>query len=149
MLNYIKILFFSTFAVIGLSLFVYSIAALFNAHESRVWPSAAGRILEAQCLYATSKPATSARHVKYTYVVGSSSHVGEREYFGIRIANNNCTSGYKENQTVTIFYDPENPSISVLKPGLYKPAVFGLVVGAVFSVFGIGGYFYDRKNLNP
>lgn len=145
MLRMLKTLFFAVFAVIGLALSGYSIAALYHARQSESWPAAAGRMLEAECRSAGSRPATRVRIVKYTYAVSAAAFSGEREYFGIRIASNNCTAGYRENQNVTVYYDPADPADSVLERGAYRAAAYGLAAGIIFIAFGLGGYFLDRK----
>lgn len=145
MLQTIKNGLFSAFAVIGLLLVLHSAWSLIMAYRSTSWPSVSGRVLDSACASGSSRTNTSARHVNYEYSVDGTTYRSAREYFGIRIASNQCTLGYTKGQPINIFFNHKNPAEAVLRPGSYRAAGFGIFVGIIFFLFAAGGYLYDKK----
>jgi hypothetical protein len=142
-----KTLFLAVFILTG---FAYSCTGLwsgFAAYQSTSWPYLQGQILEAGCREAAEE--TRARYVKYVYSVDAKQYMNNREAFGGTISSPDCYVDYRTGQSVRVFYNPANPSDSVLEPGNYRPSLFKILLGAVFTGVGLLLYFTGRKEELP
>ena len=141
-----KRLFFLIFILIGMVVMSLGIWSLFTAYQAKSWHSIDGQILEAGCKEAAE--GTSARHIKYVYTVDAKRYINNREAFGGTLSDNECTADYRIEQSITVFYNPVNPSDSVLNPENYRPALFNILLGLFFTLVGLLLYFANRKKEN-
>ena len=83
--------------------------------------------------------------VRYKYSVSNRAFTGERICFGLdgmfagyKFAQR-YTQRYPVGSPVAVYYDPEQPSQSVLEPGITKRAFIPMAFGLGFAIFG--GWF--------
>lgn len=126
------------FGIIGIATMLFGFISAINAHKSESWPSVFGHITFAGCGETVGvRTGASAKKIKYEYQVNNKVYQGEREYFGLPVATNNCVAGYIPPQTVAVYYNPNNPENSVLITGQTKQNFFGIFAGLIFLLFAI------------
>ena len=93
--------------------------------------------------------------VQYTYTVEGSSYEGNTIGFGTMSHNEKSDAqeelkSYPKGKTIVVYYDPENPSDSVLKKGVFWPmyiviAVMVIVlIGSIWASFALTKYLKKR-----
>jgi hypothetical protein len=122
-----------------------------RAMASRAWPTCAGtvRIGDEEPASAAHPGATAVRvvgrrHIIYRYQVGHASLENTRiafdNYFRIKelpdLNDANPGGRYRTGQEITVYYNPENPSLSCLEPGFVPDMIHGLVIGWVPMILG-------------
>ncbi|MBD2199943.1 MULTISPECIES: DUF3592 domain-containing protein [Calothrix] len=116
---------------------------LYNGKSSETWPQVSGQIMESSVT--SSKGSGSQR--TYRAAVRYRFRVKDKAYIGDRITYKGNDSGgssvaealvkrYPQGKLVTVYYKPDNPSQSVLEPGLTLDAFW--VPGIGFLFFGVG-----------
>jgi hypothetical protein len=120
--------------IIG-AIFIISFCSwwIFNSYQAQSWSQASGNILEAHC---DGTKGGEVRHVKYEYLVASEKFTNDREDF-INLVSDNCSSGYTQNQSVIVFYNPNDPVESVLINDIHIYAIIGLIAGFCTLAFGL------------
>lgn len=110
----------AVFIYLGLNLLVGEIRTWRKAIASREWPSGVGRIIssEVQTAYG-GRSATHYPRAKYSYTVAGQNYTGERIGFAWRDVFNRqaaekVVERYPPGQTVTVFYDSQQPPESTL-----------------------------------
>jgi hypothetical protein len=132
------------FILAGLIFTSVSAWSVFTVYQSKSWPYIEdGRILEADCR--DSGDGDKARYVKYQYTVATQQYVNDREFFGLYTAEKGCTPGYSAGQFIMVFYNPANPSDSVLRSGDYQPAGYGILIGLAFLISALLTHLFERK----
>lgn len=122
----------SSLLLIGLLLLSAGAWRLVPARASRSWPAANGVIIEARV------PSNCARCwpvINYRYVVSGQSFVGDHlvagpeDYYSPHDAEIKVEQ-YVVGRQVTAYYDPANPAISCLEPGIVRwPAYLFFAIG--------------------
>ena len=132
--------------VIGAALAIFGVFFLKSAQASRAWPNTMG---EVQAIKATRHTTgTGGSVTTYNYVVAYEYEVDDRTYTGDRYSLGSGSTAspqydspsaaqragkeaYPPGSEVTVYYDPANPTSTVLKPGAnwgtYVPLIMGLV----------------------
>ena len=136
--------FFLIFLLVGAGLVWWGSTILQNARASADWPSVEGRITSSLVDHSTDAEGADSYSPEVTFVYvedGRSyeSHTikfGENSYSSERKAQE-ILSRYPMGQTVTVFYDPENPEKAVLEPGVSSGSYIVLGVGALFVVIAL------------
>lgn len=132
---------------VGLFLaFVFSYASLTQGAASENWSTAEGTITSSSISEVGSKDnLTFQAHVHYQYEINEDEYHGDRLDFNSsgmssshRVDMQEIVRKYPAGKTVTVFYDPADPSISVLEPGVKLGAAF--LIGMV--CVGIGGLVF-------
>ncbi len=90
--------------------------------------------------------------VKYAYTVEGSSYEGNTIGFGTMSHNEKADAkeelkSYPEGKTTDVYYDPENPSDSVLKKGVFWPMYIVIVVSGIILIGSIWASFVLTKYL--
>lgn len=138
----------------------FGVYFLFVGNETQQWPSASGRLMNvALVTHIDSDPvvtrSTKRLEIEYFIRLDYSYEVNGQSYFSSRYSygNGNVASDYFPSEEVarteaqktygsvkdlTVFYDPEDPSESVLKPG-WNLGTFVPVLMALF--FAACGWF--------
>jgi len=140
--------FLAVFLLIGVYVVGTSVHAEFQSINARSWHHTEGNIQDSSFLIAGSKPGTSTQKVIYSYVVNGVDYKNDRVAFGIGIASDKQSLDYYKGQHVQVYYDPDNPIRSVLRPNDTHAIIFGSIVGFIFILFSILGYYVDRKKAN-
>jgi len=146
--------------VLGGLLAIFGIYFLFVANESLSWPSVEGRVVwtevETEETRGTSKTRLNTIveyyvSVEYTYEVEGETNFSSRYSLGEgnrasdlyserSIAEEEATRLFPIGSSLTVYYDPDNPSSAILAPGwnwgTFAPLLIGIFLG------GAGGLFY-------
>lgn len=149
--------------VAGIGMAIYAKATLGDAKASESWPGVTGQVIYTDVDRVHKMSSTSGSNsseyryvpeVQYEYQVEGVTYEGDRIQFGSsrersRFRAQDVVDRYPITSEVTVYYDPANPSKSVLEPG----ADLGLTLmpwgGLIFLIGGIattiGVYFKGRR----
>ena len=146
--------------VLGGVLVLFGIYFLFAANQSLSWPSVEGRVawteVKTEETRGTSKTRLSTIveyyvSVQYKYEVEGETYFASRYSLGEgdrasdlyserSIAEEEATRLFPIESSLTVYYDPDNPSSAILAPGwnwgTFAPLLIGIFLG------GAGGLFY-------
>ena len=120
----------------------------YNAYQSLEWPEAPGEILSSGVRSETSSSsgsrASTTYHaaVEYRYEVGGRWLEGDRISYGAYGTGEHdraaaIAANYPVGARVTVYYQPEDPTESVLEPGAHGLPWFFLAMGLLFGVVGL------------
>ena len=129
---------FGIFVFVGLASVVYGLIVLYQARRSATWPSTEGVITQARVVRAGY---SYARAVVYSYTVDGVRCQGEDIAAGPVLTSitdayaRKCLARYPVGTPIAVYYDPENPAIAVLEPGLSKKSFVPLAFGLFFATF--------------
>ena len=137
------------FVYLGLKIIGDEIRTWRKAIASREWLSGVGRVISSELHISYGRRATYHPRAKYSYTVAGQNYTGERIVFAWRAvfdrqAAEKVVESYRPGQTVTIFYDPQQPQESTLDQNfpwpvfeLFCGVLVALCPGAVCSSMGI------------
>lgn len=137
------------FAVVGL---VFAGMGVYFAQEalaSEDWPTTTARITAHDIEIDTDDDGTSyTPRIRYSYTVAEQRYTGTRfgvvnESFGRMSGAQAKLDEYPIESQHTVYYNPDNPSASVLEPGMtfgtwFFPIFGGLFALIGFALFGVG-----------
>ena len=137
------------FAVVGFVLIYMYFKNLARVRASEGWPASQGTILESWVRESTTTDddgSTSSHYypeVRYAYQVVGVEYQGDKLTFGPKSGSAQSkaaqvVSNYPKGATVTVYYDPQKPSTSVLERNVSKSL---LLYGMIFIIIGIFFYF--------
>ena len=134
-------LFFGAFAAGGTFAMIKAAVELPAARASREWPAADGTITRSAIVL---KSKGRKRHrIRYEYEVGGQLYESKRIAFMDRVFGGNASDRYRRypnGSTVDVYYDPDDPSLAVIEPGVRLIGFVGaILIGAVFTPIGIWG----------
>jgi len=139
------IAFNSIFVVVGLVVMGFGINSLSRARDSESWPSAEGVVISSKVESHRSHDSgtTYSAEILYEYVVDAETLSGNSIKFGEVSTGNSSDASryvnkYRAGNTVTVYYNGEDPYEAVLEPGVHASTWFMPVFGAVFALFGSG-----------
>ena len=123
---------------------------ILKAQKSRSWPTASGTVLDSGMEANQSRDedgdikTTYGATIQYKYTVDGQEFVGDRRTFSnVRTSSVRNTEKilerYPLGSSVDVFYDPDDPSSSVLESGVGAATYILLLVPIGFLVFGIAG----------
>ena len=147
------VLFIMGIAGAALTIFL-GIPMMMSAFESSGWPSAEGVITVSE--FTTNRDSdngsvTHGANVAYDYTVNGTLHTGSNVHFG-QYGSSDPSYGrgivnrYPVGKRVGVYYDPDDPSTSVLEPGAGWSSFMVSGIGALFALVGfIGGFFQFKK----
>ena len=137
---------------IGISavILIYIGSDILKAQKSRSWPTASGTVLDSGMESHQSRDddgdikTTYGATIQYKYTVDGQEFVGDRRTFSnVRTSSVRNTEKilerYPRGSSVDVFYDPDDPSSSVLESGVGAATYILLLVPIGFLVFGIAG----------
>jgi hypothetical protein len=144
-------LFFGAFMSFGLFAITRTVSNIPNALQSPGWPVAAGVITESRL---TAPRKKGARHqLRYAYDVDGVAYSSDRTAFaGVlwSATARDRAARFPEGKTVSVYYQPGNPSVAVLEPGVsWFRTVGALLVGLLFTALGGAGFkalFFGRDD---
>jgi len=99
-------------------------------HASMHWPTVKGKILRTD----PGPRSRKAIDVAFTYQVGEQSLVSRDLWFGLAWDNGKAQRQYSNGQEVTVYYDPDDPALAVLQPGLRFPQTYVWPAGAALAL---------------
>lgn len=145
------------FILIGALLGLAGISNLWRAWASRNWPLAYGviafgRLDDSRSVTRDSDgrrihSTTFAARIIYTYEVKGQKHYSNVRRFG-QLAGSSAewaeeiAERYPMGKAVPVAYDPENPSLAVLEPGISSETLWIPGAGAVFFLFGLAALVF-------
>lgn len=137
------------FVYLGLKILGDEIRTWRKAIASREWLSGVGRVVNSEVHTAYGRRTTYYPRAKYSYTVAGQNYTGERIAFAWREvfdrqAAEAVVERYPPGQTVTVFYDPQQPHEATLDRNfpwplfeLFSGVLVVLCPGAVCSGMGI------------
>ena len=128
-----------------------------RAYESRSWPNTQGTITSSYIKKENRKDSNNSYKTTYYPKVNYQYQVEGKYYSCNRIAFGGVSGGkrskakkvvdrYPSGKKVTVYYNPKDPGVAVLKAGFSWGALFAFLTGLIF--FGVGIMFYriSRRN---
>lgn len=122
-------------ALVALSSCAWHVRLVRLAFASRSWPAVPGRLLRAEFVEGSRGWGGSA-NVSYAYEVSARKLTGSRVRFGPLWGSGSLTASwdvddYRGVRDLTVYYDPDEPSRSVLEPGPMPGLWIAVVASAV------------------
>jgi len=126
--------------------FLALLRGLLAARGSRRWPSLPARIQTSRLVrnYDCNRMPGYHCPVRYEFAIGEEEYVGDTISFGgfryfTRRAAENLQQAYRVGASVIVYYKPEAPELSVLRPGftatlLYPVALFAIACEVLFLI---------------
>ena len=134
--------FFSIFIIAGFVLLGFGVRNIWRAHAAENWPTTTGTIVSSEVKRnRSSETTTYGAAVVYDYEVGGREYVQSRITFGDSSRGDpayaeRIVRRYQPDREVTVYYDPEDPSLAVLEPSSGGSWLL-LLIGGAFIVFSI------------
>ena len=140
--------------IIGAALTIFlGIPMVMNALESKGWPSTDGVITVSE--FTTNRDnddgsITYGASVAYDYKVNGTPYTGSTVHFG-QYGTSDPSYGrgivnrYPAGKQVRVYYDSGDPSTSVLEPGAGWSSFMVAGIGALFTLAGFIGSFFQFK----
>lgn len=140
--------------IIGAAITIFvGIPMTMNALESKGWPSAEGIITISE--FTTNRDrddgsVTYGANVAYDYKVNGTQYTGSNVHFG-QYGTSDPSYGrgivnrYPAGTRVSVYYDSDDPSTSVLEPGAGWSSFMVAGIGALFGLVGFIGSFFQFK----
>ena len=141
----------------GIGLLAWGGYEIKRAYESRSWPHIQGTITSSDITKETRRDSNS-RHrttyyprVKYKYYVDVKYYSCNRIEFGgvsggKRSKAKKVVDRYPSGKKVTVYYNPQDPAVAVLKAGFSWGALFAFLGGLIFFGAGIMCFRTYRRN---
>lgn len=130
------------FILVGVGLMCAGAVALFRAQASTQWPTVEGKVIDSEVERNHGGDGTQYEaEVHYQYVVKGTTYNSNRVAFGsIRKDDPSdarmVVNRYPKGATVTVSYSPNDPTLSVLEPGIHGAALLFPAFGLLFFLAG-------------
>lgn len=132
------------FAGLGACFAAWSLWELIQAVASKKWARTDGVVVVSDLQRSRDSDGgyMYRPEISYRYEVNGNEFVASRPRFGSSVSVNwsgpavRITRKYKAGSRVTVFYDPTDPSQSVLEPGVTVLVWVSLVGGLIFTTLG-------------
>jgi hypothetical protein len=136
--------FFLIFFVVGGGLAYWGWTVLQKAQASTSWPSVSGRVVESDVSYWNDEDGNYYRpEVSFEYTVDGRQYEATRINFSSDQSYDTTDDAwevanrYPTGETVSVYYDPEEPETAVLEPGATTGSYLLLAIGAVFILVSL------------
>ena len=138
-----------------MALLAWCIQCIMRGRQSRLWPTAPGRILE--CRMETDgdgeMPIMKVK-VRYDYEVGGQHFEGNRVAYGycggtLQAEHQRLYDELRPDSQVMVHYQPDRPDRSVLVPGIHRLAFVGLVYAIILVLVMSGALLAWYLNSRP
>ena len=140
-------LFSIVFIAIGAGVIYYARSIAAKASRSLSWPTTEGVISHSAMLFRTEQTSNSNNaamykaDVAYRFKVNgrdySSSQISLMDYSSTAARAGDIVARYPDGASVTVYYNPADPSDSVLEPGATRGISLLALIGGVFAVAGV------------
>ncbi|WP_411910627.1 DUF3592 domain-containing protein [Paucibacter sp. DJ1R-11] len=107
-----------------------------GANETVNWPSVPGHIAFSDYI-SPDGGGKSRAQVRYTFVAGGVTYQGQRVQYGSSWSHSSILRDFPVGPT-RVYYSPDQPTLSVLRPGLASGTILSLAVSLVFGVVPMG-----------
>ena len=132
------------FSVVAAWMFGSEILALRRSKQSESWPFTEGEVVSShvKSRHDSDGDTSYSAAVRYEYEVNGTTYVsrtisfGRKLYFG-RASAEDVAAMYPVGEKVTVYYDPNNPKIATLEPGISVGSFIVLGLSAVFLIVGL------------
>ena len=140
----------------GVGIAVYGTGTVIDAYKSTDWPQADGSVTASGVEMKSDATDGRTRALRYSPAVSYSYDVDGRTYSLDRLGFTRVWTGdesdaqsivrrYPVGQTVTVYYDPGDPSMAVLFPGVSLNSMLGLLFGlAMIAIMTVAMYVFNR-----
>ena len=136
----------------GITVF-WGIPMVMNALASKGWPSVDGVVAVSD--FTTNRDSddgnvTYGASISYDYTVNGAPHMGSNVHFGQYSTSDpsygrGIVNRYPVGTRMPVYYDPNNPSTSVLEPGAGWSSFMVAGIGGLFALIGFIGAFFQFK----
>ncbi len=124
------------FAVLGAGMLLGLSMDLQKSRRSLQWPQVQGKVRSAKVFQHKGEGGGSSAEIKYAYEVDGVGYESDRVHFG-DVAASDMVLKYRIGHDVSVYYDPDDPSIAVLDR---KMTVLGnitaVIIGVAFTGMG-------------
>jgi hypothetical protein len=113
---------------------------LLHASSSRAWPKVAGQIHRSdRQTTRQGKSETVLGAVSYSYEVDGRAFRGSTIWFGFLLGDEAARRKYSDGVAVNVYYDPSDPALAVLQPGIKAPHSYTAALAAAGALLlGLG-----------
>jgi len=137
-----KIILVLSFVVFGIIFVILGREELNMARKSEKWPFADGIIVKSNVKISRRYRGEYYADIVYEFDVAGKRYHGDKITFGGECVDMSCVynivrNEYPKNKRVKVYYDPDNPEISILEPGVRAITYFPLGGGILFLLIGI------------
>ena len=134
------------FVGIGGAAAVSALVDLRSGKRTAAWPRVKGKVLTSSVVESHSKSGTSYNaEVKYEYEVDGIRHTSDRIKFGWESVDEQSAKGtterYPAGSLVTVYHDPQEPSLSVLEREIEVGSVIFVILFGLVGI-GVGTYVW-------
>ncbi len=140
-----SILFFGILLSVGLGVSVHGMKAVRYGKTSMRWPKKIGQIKVAEMKVDSDRDSVTYRaEVRCDFLFGGRVYSSNKVSFGQYSSSNpkharKILYNYPLGAYIEVYYDPMNPNISVLEPGVPLSGYMMLIIGGIFAVAGLFG----------
>jgi len=128
----------------GIVFFMWGLPPLKYSNASKTWPSVPGEITRSELeTYRKDGKTQYLPDIAYKYNVDGKDYssskvtVGDPPFTGSISPAKRIQNYYPVGKNVDVFYDPEVPSSSALRPGIQKNDILLAVITGIFPLMGI------------
>lgn len=131
--------------LVGIGISGYAGKTVYEASSSRAWSTVQGQVVSASVEQEIVRGRRIDRlHFRYAYAVEGKRYVGERVTIGPNFGPFapkavDVVAEYRLRSVVTVFYHPEDPNRSVLKPGVTPTVFFVAFIGPLMIIVSLWG----------
>ena len=139
-------------------MFIGEVGDIVRGFASKSWSSTQGVVLSSRVSSSPGLDVIWHPVVTYQYTVDDRAFEGDVIAFhslsGPRVGGSNradvqeMADGYAVGTTVEVYYDPQDPAVSVLQPGASYTNIFGPVFSLVVLVIGISILWLFKRSKN-
>ena len=127
------------FLAVGVTLLVYDAKQVRMLTRSLEWPQVQGKVRSAKVFQHKGEGGGSYAEFKYTYEVDGVGYESDRVHFG-DVAASDMVLKYRIGHDVSVYYDPDDPSISVLERKLVGHIKYAIVGVAAIGLASLAIY---------
>lgn len=150
--RYILVLSIS-FLLVGTLFSVKSLYLILNAYKSKSWPTVNGIIVSSEIEQKSVMDSHRKQYrlkIFYYYYVNNEKYESERISFSeksypTKIKAQEQLDKYTKNSNIKVFYNPQNPTQSVIEPGWDWQNWGSIIIGVICFLIGIVGLICVRK----
>jgi len=130
----------------GLLLFSYNLWLIIKSKSTENWHETKGVILKSQLVDCSSMEGdyTFKPEIEYSYKISDKEFKSKRIYFGGNLMSSynkkisrKTVEKYPKDSEVSVYYNINNKSVSVLEKGIHYQLIIGLILGLLITGLGI------------